>query len=87
MARFSLCRSLVLPRVGERVPVTDDFTDVDQKIPDWLIKIPFLVKAETASRSRSKSQFGIMGFSTSDAILGLWFFSLINKPLLADITE
>ena len=49
----------------------------DQKISDWLIKIAFLVKVETASRLGIKSRFGVMGFfSTSDTILDLWFFSL-----------
>lgn len=50
--------------------------DVDQKIPDWLIKIIFLGEDEIANRSGIKSRSGIMGFSTSDTILGLWFFFL-----------
>ena len=40
-----------------------------QKIPDWLIKILFLVKTETAVRLGIKYRFGIMGFSINDAIL------------------
>ena len=40
-----------------------------QKIPDWLIKILFLVKTETAVRLDIKYRFGIMGFSINDAIL------------------
>ena len=50
--------------------MTDYLIDADQKIPNWLIKITFLVKVETAFRLDIKSTFGIMGFSTSDAILG-----------------
>ena len=41
-----------------------------------LVKITFMVKIETAIGLGIKSSFGIMGFSTSDAILGLWVFSL-----------
>lgn len=53
----------------ERAHVTDDVIGTDQKIPDWLIKILFLVKTETAVRLGIKYRFGIMGFSTNDAIL------------------
>ena len=35
-----------------------------------------MVKIETAIGLGIKSSFGIMGFSTNDAILGLWAFSL-----------
>ena len=35
-----------------------------------------MVKVKTAIRLGVKSRFGITGFSTSDAILGLWGFSL-----------
>ena len=52
------------------------YVGADQKIPNWLIKITFLVKAETAVELGIKSRFGIISFSTSNAILGLWFFSL-----------
>ena len=38
-----------------------------QKIPDWRIKITFLVK------SGIKSRFAIISLSTCNAILGLWF--------------
>ena len=48
----------------------------DQKIPDWLIKTAFLVKMETAVTLGIKSRLGIMGFSISDAIWGLWVFSV-----------
>lgn len=44
-------------------------TDADQRIPDLLIKITFLEKVETVIKSR----FNIMGFSTNEAILGLYF--------------
>ena len=45
-------------------------------ILNWLIKITFLGKVETAVRLGIKSKLVIMGISTSDTILGLWFFSL-----------
>ena len=48
----------------------------DQKIPDWLIKIAFLEKVKTAVKSVIKARFGTKGFSTSDVLWGLWFFSL-----------
>lgn len=47
-----------------RVYATDYLIGVDQKIPEWLIKI---IKLDF------KSRFGVMGFSTSDATWGLWF--------------
>ena len=53
--------------------MTDYLTNANQKILDWWTKITFPGKAETAVRSGIKSRFGIMGFSTSDVILGLWF--------------
>lgn len=59
-----------------RAPMTDYLIGADPKIPDGLTKIIFLVKMETAVRSDIKSRFGIMGFSTSDTILGLWVFFL-----------
>lgn len=46
------------------VHMTDYLIGVDQKIPDWLIKITFLIKVETAVRSSIKSRFGIMSSST-----------------------
>ena len=55
----------------DRLPI-----GADQKIPNWLIKIAFLVKVKTAIRLSMKSKFGTMGTSTSDAIWGQWFFSL-----------
>lgn len=68
----------VLGWVEEEACVTDYLTGTDQKIPDWLIKIPFLGKVKAAIRSGIKSRLGFMGFSTSDVILGQWFFFL-NK--------
>ena len=53
--------------------MTDYLLGADQKIPDWLIRVTFLGKVETASKSSIKSRFGIMGFRTSNAILSLWF--------------
>ena len=53
--------------------MTDHLIGVEHTTPGWLIKIIFLGEAETAIRPSIKSRFGIMGFSTSDAILGLWF--------------
>ena len=46
----------------EGAHATGYFTGVDQKIPDWLIKIIFLRKAETPITSGVKSRFGIMDF-------------------------
>ena len=54
--------------------VTDHLTDADQKIPGWLIKTKPLGKVGTEIRLSMKSRFGVMGFSTSDVILGLWFY-------------
>ena len=45
----------------------------DQKIPDWFLKIIFLGEVKIATRSGIKSRFGIMGFTTRDTILVLWF--------------
>ena len=56
--------------------MTDSLIGTDQKIPNWLIKIILPGKTKTAVRSRIKSRFDIMHFSTSDAILDLWFFSV-----------
>ena len=42
-----------------------------------MIKITFLREAEIAVRSGIKSRFEIIGLSTSDTILGLWFLSLM----------
>lgn len=58
--------------------MTDDHIGVDQKIADWMIKITFLGEIETAIKLVIKSRFAIMYFSTSDSILGLWFFSLTD---------
>lgn len=49
---------------------------LDQSIPDWLIKIIFLGKVETAIKSGIKSRFGIMSSSPHDAIWGPLVFSL-----------
>ena len=49
------------------------FTDADQKIPGPLIKITFLGKVETVIKSGFMSRFNIMGFSTNEAIWGLYF--------------
>ena len=45
----------VLGWVEEEACVTDYLTGTDQKIPDWLIKIPFLGKVKAAIRSGIKS--------------------------------
>lgn len=58
--------------------MTDDDLDTDQKIPHWLMEVPFLMKVKTAFKSVMRSRFGIMVFRTTDAILGQWFF-LFNK--------
>ena len=56
--------------------MADDLIGADQKTPDWLIKITFLLKIQTAIRLGIKSKICIMGFSTSEIVLHLWFFSL-----------
>lgn len=55
----------------ERTQVTDCLIGVDQNISDWLIKFRFLGEAELATWSGITPRFGIVGFSASDAILGL----------------
>lgn len=57
----------------ERAHMTHYLIDTDQKNPDWLIKITFLGKVKMAIRVGLKSRFGVMGFSKSAAVLGLWF--------------
>lgn len=42
----------------ERVQVTDCFISADQKIPNWVMKIIYLGKAETAFRLDIQSRFG-----------------------------
>lgn len=42
----------------------DYLMGVDQKVPDWLMKIIFLGEFERAVRSGIKSRFGITGFRT-----------------------
>ena len=69
MAWILSYRLPLLPLGGERAHEADTSLGADQKIPDWLIKILFLVKTETAVRLGIKYSFGIMGFSTNDAIL------------------
>lgn len=71
-AKVLSCKFLLLCEM-ERLHVPDYLIGTDQKIPDWLIKIAFLGKLKTAVRSGIESRFGIVGFSASDAILGLWF--------------
>lgn len=44
----------------ERAHLADYLIDTGQKIPDWLVKIIFLGKAETAISSGIKSRFGII---------------------------
>lgn len=56
--------------------MADDLIGSEQKIPDYLIKITFLATIQTAIQLGIKSRISFMGFSTSDAILGLWIFSL-----------
>lgn len=74
MARVLLCRLPFLTKGSlEMASVTDYLTGMNQKIPDWFLKITLLVKVKTATRSGIKSRFAIMGCNTSDAILGLWF--------------
>ena len=58
----------------------DDLISVDQKIPNWLIKVTFLGKVKTTIRFGVKSRSGIMVFSTGDIILGLRVFLFNNPP-------
>lgn len=57
----------------DRAHVTDGLFGVEQKIPNWLIKIISLGETETAIGSGIKSRFCIMGFITCGAIWGLQF--------------
>lgn len=68
-------QDILLPLGDRKDHVTDYLTGTDQEVPNWWVKIPLLVKAETAVGLGIKSGFGNMGFSTSDTILGAWFFS------------
>lgn len=58
---------------GEKTQVTDDLIGADQKILDSWIKIRFLKKVVTATRSGFKFRFGVVDVSTRDSMLGLWF--------------
>ena len=68
----------------EKTHMTDDLTGAEQKIPDWPIKITFLVKVETVISIGIKLRVG-MGFSTSDTILCLWFSSLTMPQTIKGI--
>ena len=71
-----LCPLPLLPlgsREDKILHRTDYLTGADQNIPNWSIKMTYLKEAEIAVRSNIKSRFGIMGFSTSNTILGLCF--------------
>ena len=59
----------------EKAPMAGYLIGVNQKI-QLLIKITFLRQVKTTVRLGIKFRFSIMGFSTSDYVLGLWFFSL-----------
>ena len=50
---------------GRKGPETDYLIGVDQKIPDWLIKMTFLDKIETVIRSWALAQV--------TPFFGLWF--------------
>lgn len=65
----------------EWAQATDYLIDIDQNIPSWLFEIMFLGEVKRAIRSVIKSWFGILGFSISDTMLGLWLFSL-SVPFL-----
>lgn len=56
----------------KRTHVTGCLLGADQKIPNWQIKITFLVRAEGVIKSDVKSRICIMGFSASDTILDVW---------------
>ena len=57
---------------------TDDLVGADQKIPDWLIKITFLVKVETAVRLVLNLGLVLWALAQVTPFLGLWFFSLAS---------
>ena len=59
--------------MGKGPRVTDYLLGSHRKSSDWLIKITFLGKVETAVKSGIKSWFADVGFGTSNTILGLWF--------------
>lgn len=68
-------QDILLPLGDRKDHVTDYLIGADQEVPNWLIKIPLLVKAETTVRLGIKSGFSNMGFNTSDTIWGVWCFS------------
>ena len=59
---------------------TDDLVGADQKIPDWLIKITFLVKVETAVRLVLNLGLVLWALAQVTPFLGLWFF-LFSKHI------
>ena len=69
-------QGFLLQTASSSMGVGEGFIGADQKILAWLVNVIFLERVKTACRLGIKSRFGIMGFGTSDAILGLWFFSL-----------
>lgn len=54
------------------IPTSSPSIGADQKIPDQLIKMTFLVTVKTAVGLDIKSRFGFVGFSTGDTIWGLF---------------
>ena len=63
--------------IMERGHVPDYFFSTDQEIPNCLIGLHFWwLYFEVVIKLVIKYKFCIKGFSTSEAILGLWLFSL-----------
>ena len=64
-AKILSCRLPLLPLLIKKAHLTDYLIGVDQKIPDWLIKMTFLDKIETVIRSWALAQV--------TPFFGLWF--------------
>lgn len=60
----------------ERAQITNCLVGADQKISNYLIKITFCKKVETATRSGFKFRFGVMGFGIRDSI---WYTVLVDR--------
>lgn len=57
----------------ERVYYEDYLTGAKQKIPDWLVKITFLGKAETTTKLGIKSWFSDKGLGQVTPFGACWF--------------
>lgn len=57
----------------ERAHMTDYLIGIDQKILDLWVSSCFWERLKKAIRSSIKPKFNVLGFNTSNVILGLWF--------------